>query len=538
MATSIFDISGKLDIDTREFDRGLNDASQGVRGFSQNTQAALSSIAKGFAVVGTALLAVGAAGLGAIGLGIQDSLEKVDALAKSAKRLQTTAEVLGGLLFIGKEAGLQAQQFTEVLSKMRAEIQILATTGKGKFKDIFKQLNLDAKELTKLNVRDQLFEITKAIQGLDEESRLGVLKQLFEEQGLKLLSLVEKDIEDLKKDIKEFKALGGVISEEDAERIQNFNDSIGRLMVALDGFKNSLTLALLPLLEDFVGWITKIAIAFKKWRDEHPELFNNLATLIVLALGIVAALGLLFLAIAAVIGVVVAVAGAMLIFEAAGLTLGMVLGGLAFIIGTTLVIAFLAATLALLVLSDEFKNYVRNIPIVKTVTDGLILGLTEGWLNFKDFFVNIWDIMVTKLATSVLTIKKLVNDIAAAIQDFLAAIPLIGKSVEKAKNFGLPQKESARLTQQINDLNKGLEIRQTARKTEREASSNANIEAFANRQSANEEIQIREDFAARAAAKQTQLLDQIDKKLGNLTGTAREQAKEQLKKQAQVPSTF
>lgn len=159
--------------------------------------------------------------------------ENLDALAKAANTLGVTTEELSELRFAAQRSGIEVAGLETSLQRMRRSIGE-ASFGKGTGVEALRQLGLDAQQLMKLPIQEQLLEISRAMQEIPNASqRIAVGFQLFGRQGVNLIRFMQKGDEELRGLIDNARKFGATVSQETAIKMEMFQDSMLNLKTAM-----------------------------------------------------------------------------------------------------------------------------------------------------------------------------------------------------------------------------------------------------------------------------------------------------------------
>ncbi len=193
----------------------------------------------------TKALAVVTAAAGALAFATVKTLDSVGALADTAKSLGTTVQSLQAFQNSAILAGVGADEFTNSLRKLQANIGDALVKGTGPATDALKRLNLTAGELSRLGADQQFARIAAAINQLPTPAeRSAAALDLLGKQGPRLLEAAE-NAERLKR---EAEALGIALSDFDVRAIEQAGDSLDELKFIAEGALQKAIAEIAPLL--------------------------------------------------------------------------------------------------------------------------------------------------------------------------------------------------------------------------------------------------------------------------------------------------
>lgn len=218
------------------------------------TKKAFNGVTNGLKTVAKAAFSmkgalVAAAGPAAVGLLIRQSLTAVDTLKKTADKIGTTTEALSALQYAAEISGvtvetvnMAAQRFTRRLAE--------AAKGTGEAKDALLELNINAEELKKKSLDEQMLDLADAfadVQNSADKVRLAM--KLFDSEGVALVNTLAAGRKGLKELFLEADELGLVLSTRAATGVEKANDALLRLFKLGAGLRNQIVANLAPAIE-------------------------------------------------------------------------------------------------------------------------------------------------------------------------------------------------------------------------------------------------------------------------------------------------
>ena len=256
--------SKELAKDVSIFGRKFDQSADKIGKFMAVNAKAFGAIGVGVGVAIAGMVAVAKAAEVAIGVvkKITDETmamaEAGDEVAKSAKRIGTSAEELQVVRFALAEGGVAAEQADMAMLKLNLRLAQVAETGKGPAAEALKKLGLNAKALQELPLDERMARLADAFDDLDSQgTKTAAAVSLMEEGGLRLLSAFEGGGDAIRASAEEIKSLG-VISNEAAAASEAQVDAIGQLHAALDGLKFQVLAPLIPIITGVSNAIKKI----------------------------------------------------------------------------------------------------------------------------------------------------------------------------------------------------------------------------------------------------------------------------------------
>lgn len=184
----------------------------------------------------------------------------LDETAKQARALNVTTEALQRHRFIAGQNGIAQQQFEASIAKTTRAVGE-ANNKNQEFQKTFRGLGLSYRALGKMSAEARFDKVLEALAGIDDETKRAALgAKLFGDEAFpKFASLLKGGTEGLKTLRAQADALGFIVSDEDAQKAEAFNDALDRTTRAAGALKDRalnplfgpLT-RLLKALEDFI----------------------------------------------------------------------------------------------------------------------------------------------------------------------------------------------------------------------------------------------------------------------------------------------
>ena len=200
---------------------------------------------------------VGVAGVAGFGYLIKSSLNATDTLSKTANKIGTTTEALGGLRYAAEITGVATNTMDMALQRFTRRTAE-AAKGTGEAKGAIKELGLNAQELNKMPLDQRMIALADAFGKVDNESdQLRLAFKLFDSEGAALVNTLALGSDGLKGLLGEAKALGLTMSTSAAQGVEKANDSITKLLSLGKGLKDQFAAALAPAIESVVTQLTE-----------------------------------------------------------------------------------------------------------------------------------------------------------------------------------------------------------------------------------------------------------------------------------------
>ena len=231
------------------------------KGFGSATKG-IASIAKSVVSLRSALILVG----GAAGFGymVKSSLNATDALKKTADKIGTTTEALGGLRYAAQITGVATNTMDMALQRFTRRTAE-AAKGTGEAKGAIKELGINAKELNRMPLDERMLVLADAFGGVSNESdKLRLAFKLFDSEGAALVNTLSLGRDGLRELLGEAKLLGLTMSTNAAVGVEKANDEITKLLSLGKGLKDQFSAALAPAITEVTKRITAFFLAISK----------------------------------------------------------------------------------------------------------------------------------------------------------------------------------------------------------------------------------------------------------------------------------
>jgi len=200
---------------------------------------------------------VGVAGAAGFGLLVKSSLNSTDSLAKTASKIGTTTEALGGLRFAAELTGVATNTMDMALQRFTRRTAE-AAMGTGEAKGAIKELGINAQELNKMPLDKRMVVLADAFSEVKNESdRLRLAFKLFDSEGAALVNTLSGGSEALKEMLGEAKMLGLAMSSSAAKGVEDTVDAMTKLKSMAKGLTDQFVAALAPAIQSLTESITK-----------------------------------------------------------------------------------------------------------------------------------------------------------------------------------------------------------------------------------------------------------------------------------------
>lgn len=240
MARSVGGIVARLYLNDTDFRNKINRASVLLK----KKTAEMRSSFNDFARRGIAVATVALAGFS---LRISQAMEDINQISKTSARLSIPVESLQTLYYWANQSSVEISKLEIALQKASGRIGQVATTGSGTAAGPLERLNLDAKELIKLDPAQQFSVLMKALDGVaDHGERIYLAEQIFSRGGVDLLQMLEMGADSFDTISEQLEKWGIVLDEVGSRKVVMAGDAITDLKIIQDGWWNQMTVLLSP----------------------------------------------------------------------------------------------------------------------------------------------------------------------------------------------------------------------------------------------------------------------------------------------------
>ena len=246
-----------------QFDINAKDRTK--RAFS-SLKRGLKGVSKAIFNMKTGLAAV--AGVTGLGLLIRNSLNSIDKLGKLSRQVFISTERLGAFRLSAELGGTSLEAFAKGVRTMAVGINDWLVKGTGIAQDAFIQLGITQDDLRATN--GDLFEQFKIVANALREMEDGTDKtaaayKLFGGRNIELLTAIENGTMGMQEQFEVAQRLGLVMSKDVVGTVEQANDSMAMMKLALVGLTQQFSAALAPAIlrasnnirEKFLHWIEK-----------------------------------------------------------------------------------------------------------------------------------------------------------------------------------------------------------------------------------------------------------------------------------------
>lgn len=275
---SIFSVFGEILIDNTNADKSIDTTTKKAEKSSKEVGVSFSSIAKGAAAVGTAVV-TGAAALGTAAYKMAtDVADTAGAIDDAAKKVGTSAEEYQKWAYAAKLGGMETSKLEALMVKQQKAFAD-AKDGSKSMSEAYQRLGVDISKIG--NSGDAFNEVIAKLADMeDETTRNALANDIFGKSYADLAPLLAEGSEGIAAWKQECEDLGGVMSGDMVEAGAELGDSIDRVKTAFMGIFNSIGSAVIPIVKQFADLIVSamptIQSMFAKLTPIITEVFEQL----------------------------------------------------------------------------------------------------------------------------------------------------------------------------------------------------------------------------------------------------------------------
>lgn len=277
---SIFSVFGEILIDNTNADKSIDSTTEKAEKSSSKVGSAFSSIAKGAAAVGTAVVA-GATAIGGAAYKIATSTaEQADYIDKLSERTGINREELQRWKHAADQSGVSVDSFKNGIKKMSDVIDD-ANNGSKTASTSLSRLGLSLDDLNKMSTEEKFNTITAALADMEQGAERNALgNDLLGKSYTEMLPLLNAGSDGMAALKKEADDLGIVMSEDTVKAGVVLGDTIANVKDAFGGLLNRIGAAAIPLIQQIadmiIAGLPKMQALFDKLVPVISSVFERL----------------------------------------------------------------------------------------------------------------------------------------------------------------------------------------------------------------------------------------------------------------------
>lgn len=217
----------------------------------KKVSSASARMAKDISVAATAATA----SIVGMGYALSQQTQKIDDVAKTARKLGTSVATLQELQYAAEISGVSTTTLNMAMQRLTRRVSE-AASGFGEAKGALRELGLNAAKLEKMPLDQQMAVLADAFQDVESEAdKVRLAMKLFDSEGVALVNTLGIGSEGLREMAAEANNLGIVLTDIEAARFEEMNDQITRMQFAASAAATTFTAELMPVIEGiFTGF--------------------------------------------------------------------------------------------------------------------------------------------------------------------------------------------------------------------------------------------------------------------------------------------
>jgi hypothetical protein len=262
--------------------RTKDQSAKGAKSAENNYDKVAASATK----MGVAAAAAGVASVAAIAAITTATIKSIDTQVKFAARIGASTKGLLGLQHAANLTGVETTALNMGLQRMTRRVSE-AAQGTGEAVKALDELGISAESLNQLKPEEQFAVIAGALENVESQSdKVRLAFKLFDSEGVALVNTLSLGEEGLRAAADEAERLGITINDIEAKNIEEASDSILRMQQASKGAATTLTVSLLPTINDLSDLLTSPAFL-----DSINNIAGGIGTLAQSFIGLGTAIG-------------------------------------------------------------------------------------------------------------------------------------------------------------------------------------------------------------------------------------------------------
>ena len=288
---NIFSLFGTIFIDNEKANTSIDETTKKGEKAGSKVSSAFSSIAKGAAAMGTAVIA-GAAALGTAAYKMASSTaEQADYIDKLSERTGINREELQRWKHAADQSGVSVDSFKNGIKKM-SDVVDDANNGSKTAALAIERLGLSLDDLNQMSTEEKFNTITAALADMEDGTERNALgNDLLGKSYTEMLPLLNAGSDGMVALKQEADDLGLVMSEDTVKAGVVLGDTIANVKDAFNGFKNQIGAAVIPIIQKFADMIITAIPTIKGlfeglapiltgiFEEIMPPLFNLIQTI-------------------------------------------------------------------------------------------------------------------------------------------------------------------------------------------------------------------------------------------------------------------
>lgn len=262
-----------------EITTDLTNLNEGLKKADAQIKATSGKITEYTNKIATSMAVMGGAVVGAIGLMTKSAVDYANEIYTVSQRTGIAVETLSELKYIADQT---ESSFEAVSAGLRylGRNMYEAQSGSIEMSNTFRKLGIQITDSNgKLLASDKvLLQIADKFQSMTSDvQKTGIAIELFGRSGEALIPVLSLGSEEIERLAQEAHDLGIVLTSENAQALDEFDDKTSSLKSALGGLWLTLSIQVIPTITRFVTQCTDAVKRVNEWSKEHPKLSAFLA---------------------------------------------------------------------------------------------------------------------------------------------------------------------------------------------------------------------------------------------------------------------
>jgi hypothetical protein len=262
-------LTAVLGVDQAQFETGMKRAQKSMKEFQ-------SAVSTGAKLAAASLATVGVA-LGALTV---RQMQNIDATSKLANSLGVNIREFQALSMVAEEAGVEQEALTKAITTSGKAL-VEAATGSKTAASAFKYLGLNVNDLLKLTPDQQFNAIADALSKVENPTvKTALAMELFGKNGRGVINMLS----DFGMKVDEARAFNDKfnisLTSVDAAKVEEANDTFGRLALAVNGLGNTMAVYFSPIITDVSNALLELGVSGETFKRGIEFVMSALTTLI------------------------------------------------------------------------------------------------------------------------------------------------------------------------------------------------------------------------------------------------------------------
>ncbi len=280
---NIFELFGTIAVENGDANKAISETSNKAKEFATAMKNSITTAAKWGAGIAAAATAATAVILNKIKNIVNDTAKFADTIDKASARIGFSTQAYQEWEYVLALCGADVQTLESGMKALQEKMYSV-NTGSTEAIRIFDELGISCYDLNgEMKDAEDIFEeiIYKLAEMTNESERTQLAQKVFSEGGVKLAAVLNSGTEGIDAMREAFHELGIEMDEEAIEAGVKYTDTVYTLNRAWLSVKNTIAVAVMPYITDFLEKLTKKIPAIKaKIEEWTPAIENTVGKLI------------------------------------------------------------------------------------------------------------------------------------------------------------------------------------------------------------------------------------------------------------------